>query len=213
MLRLPLLFALAIAATAGADLVWEQPLQEFHRAPEDGEVVAKFAFRNTGAKPVDITRVASSCGCTATRLEKRKIAPGEAGEIEARFTFGGRRGEQRKTISVTTDDGRQVALELRCWIEEALTIAPALVFWRIGDEPAAKAVDINVATGRSVAITSIRSSNPRLKATLRTIEAGKHYAIEVQPADTTQREIGQLAVQTDFPPDAPRSYTIHARVK
>ena len=213
MFRTLLLLALATAATARAELAWEQPLQEFHRAPEDREVVAKFAFKNTGAKPVDITRVASSCGCTTTRLEKRKIAPGESGEIEVKFTFGGRRGDQRKTISVTTDDGRQVALELRCWIEETLTIAPALVFWRIGDEPAAKAVDIKVADGRNVAITSIRSSNPRLKATLRTIEAGKHFAIEVQPADTTQREIAQLAVQTDFPPDAPRSYTIHARVK
>lgn len=213
MFRLQLLVALAVASTAGADLTWERPLQEFHRAPEDGEVVAKFGFKNTGTKPVEITRVASSCGCTTTRLEKRKIAAGESGEIEAKFTFGGRRGEQHKTISVTTDDGRQVALELRCWIEETLTIAPSLVFWRIGDEPAAKAVDVRVATGRDVAITSIHSSNPRLKATLRTLEAGKHYAIEVQPADTNQREIGQLAVQTDFPPDAPRSYTIHARVK
>ncbi len=213
MFRLLLPLMLATASVAVAELTWEKPLQEFHRAPEDNEVVAKFAFKNTGVKPVEITRVASSCGCTTTRLEKRKIAPGESGEIEARFTFGGRRGEQRKTISVTTDDGRQVALELRCWIEETLTIAPALVFWRIGDEPAAKAVDVNVAGGQNVAITSIRSSNPRLKATLRTIEAGKHYTIEVQPTDTTQREIGQLAVQTDFPPDAPRSYTIHARVK
>ncbi|MGB8170581.1 MAG: hypothetical protein WCF18_23965, partial [Chthoniobacteraceae bacterium] len=60
---------------------------------------------------------------------------------------------------------------------------------------------------------SIHSSNPRLKATLRTLEHGKHYVIEVQPADTTQREICQVSVQTDFPPDAPRSYTVHARVK
>ncbi|MGB8169904.1 MAG: DUF1573 domain-containing protein, partial [Chthoniobacteraceae bacterium] len=142
-----LLLALGAASRATAELAWENPLQEFHRAPEDNEVIAKFAFKNTGAKPVEITRVASSCGCTTTRLEKRKIGPGESGAIEAKFTFGGRRGEQHKTISVSTDDGRQVALELRCWIEETLTIAPELVFWRVGDEPAAKAVDLNVASG------------------------------------------------------------------
>jgi hypothetical protein len=45
------------------------------------------------------------------------------------------------------------------------------------------------------------------------VRPGEAYALVVQPADTAQKESAELIVQTDFPPDAPRSYTVHARIK
>lgn len=209
-------FATALAWTtlAQAELAWEKPVQEFRRTPEDLELLATYTYRNTGSQPVEIIRVATSCGCCTTApLDHKKIAPGEAGSIGIKFTFEGRRGDQQKTIAVSTSDGRQVSLELRCLIEEMLTISPALVFWRIGESPEPKTIELVAVKGHPVKVTEIKSSSPNISATLKTLEEGQLYSITVRPVATAQREICQIAVQTDSPADAPRGYVIHARIK
>jgi hypothetical protein len=79
------------------------------------DVPAKFEFRNTGSKPVTITGVATSCGCTVANPEKSTIAAGESSAIWALFTISQRTGQQEKTITVTTDDpdSPSVALTLK----------------------------------------------------------------------------------------------------
>lgn len=195
-------------------LEWEKPIQTFERSPEDKRVEAVYRFRNTGSATVNIKSVRSSCGCTAANLDRKTYAPGEAGEVTARFVFGSRTGGQRKTISITTDEpgAGPTVLELRVQIAQALEVRPALVFWRTGETPAPKAVQL-VAGGRPVKVRSVLSSSPRISARLETVEPGASYTVIVQPADTAGRESAEVTVQTDFPPDAPRAYTIHARIK
>ena len=213
MLRSILLVLFAISALARAELKFDKPLQEFHRVPDDGHVEAHFAFKNTGAAQVKIRRVVTSCGCTTATLAKNTFAPGETGEIVVKFTFGSRRGPHRKIIGVTLDDKTELPLDLRVWIHEPLTITPALVYWKVGEPGAAKPVQLTVADGQKVGVKSVTSSNPRVTATIETATPGTQYVVTVKPADTAQKESAELTVQTDFPPDAPRAYTIHARIK
>jgi hypothetical protein len=162
---------------------------------------------------VTIKSVKTSCGCTAARLEKKTYGPGEQGEVTARFSFGGRKGAQRKLITVRSDDGTQQELNLVVVINPGLTISPALVFWRIGQPAEERLVQLTAEPGMPVRVKSVSSSNPRLRATLQTTKPGEQYAVSVKPADTTQRETAELTVQTDYPPDAPRAFTIYARIK
>ena len=60
---------------------------------------------------------------------------------------------------------------------------------------------------------SVTSPNGRIAATLQTLKAGDHYIVSVKPTDTAQKEAAEIIVQTDFPTEAPMTYTIHARVK
>lgn len=212
MLARTLLF-LAAASFARADLVWEKQVQEYHRVPDDGHVTAKFAFKNTGPDNVTIKRLKSSCGCTTARLEKNTYAPGESGEIDVKFTFGSRRGPQRKIIGVIAADKREWMLDLRVFIHEPLTLTPALVWWRVGDAPEAKLVKLTTSDGQKVGVKEVTSSNPRVSAKIETVSAGREYVLRVKPADTTAKEAAELTVTTDFPPDAPRSYRIYARIK
>jgi hypothetical protein len=94
-----------------------------------------------------------------------------------------------------------------------VTLAPALVFWRTGEAAAAKSVQFTAEAAHPVHIKSVTSSSPRLTAKLETTKAGEQYAISVTPVDTAQKESAEISVQTDFPADAPRAYTIHARIK
>ena len=213
MLRTIFLALLAGVAFARGELKFDKPVQEFHRVPDDGHVEAHFIFKNTGAEPVKVRRVVTSCGCTTASLGKNVFAPGETGQIDVKFTFGSRRGPHRKIVSVVLEDKTELPLDLRVWIHEPLTVAPALVYWKVGEPGAAKAVQLTVADGQKIGVKSVVSSNPRITAAVEAVKPGEQYVVNVKPADTAQKETAELTVQTDFPPDAPRAYTIHARIK
>jgi Protein of unknown function (DUF1573) len=217
MLRAAFAIVCPLAFLAGplhAELVWEKSAQNYHRSPSDGHVEAKFAFRNQGKTPVTVRKVRTSCDCTSAKLPKNTFDPGEQGEITVRFTFGDRKGPYRKIISVITDDKpAPTDLSLQVWIQESLTIAPALVFWKTGAASDTRAVQLTAAPGTPVRVKSVTSSNPRLAAKLETIKPGGQYVVSVTPADTSKKESAEITVETDFPADAPRSYTIHARIK
>ena len=66
----------------------------------DGKVSHTFEISNTGNKPLVITRVIASCGCTTPEWPKEPIAPGKTGNIKVTFNPEGRPGPFSKTISV-----------------------------------------------------------------------------------------------------------------
>ena len=217
LMRRAVLIAFSLLLLAGplrAELVWEKPVQNFHRLPSDGHLETKFAFHNEGKTPVTVRKVRTSCGCTSAKLAKNTFAPGEQGEITVRFTFGDRRGPHRKIITVITDDKSEpTELSLQVWIDVPLTIAPELVFWKTGEANSAKTVQLTSEPGTPVRVKGVTTSNPRLAAKLETIKPGEQYAVSVTPADTSKKESAEITVETDFPADQPRSYTIHARIK
>lgn len=218
MLR-PTLFAvigllLCLVPAVKADLKWEKPWQEFHRLPSDGHVEAKYTFRNEGKKPVTIRKVKTSCGCTSAKLAKDTYAPGEQGEVAVRFTFGDRTGAHRKVITVTSDDQPEpTELNIVVWIDEPLKLTPTLVYWKTGEAPAPKTVQITGDGKTPVRIKSVASSNPRLAARLEKSKDDDTYTVTITPADTGSKASADIVLETDFPADQPRSYTIFARIK
>jgi hypothetical protein len=214
----PLHFALCqllLSAVVRADLTWDKPLQRYQRTPAEKEVEAHFAFRNTGQSPVTIKTLRPSCGCTTARLEKKTYAPGEQGEVLTRFIFGGRRGLHHLSVTVFTAEkpNESVVLDLLVDIHDPVTITPALVYWKTGEPAAAKTAEVSAEAGQPVHVKSVTSSNPRVTAALQTVKPGSQYIVSVTPADTTQKESAEISVQTDFPPDSPQTYIIHARIK
>jgi hypothetical protein len=197
-----------------AELTWDQPTQEFHRMPTDKEIWVHYAFHNKTTAPVTITDLRPSCGCTTAHLEKKTYAPGESGDVLLHFVFGARIGAMRKTVTVTTDDrsAPPKVLSLLITINDPLIISPTLVYWRRGEPAAAKTVQL-AAPSDPIHIKSVSSSSPRLTAKLEPTKPGEPYAISVTPVDTAQKESAEISVQTDFPPDAPHTYTIWARIK
>jgi len=207
------LFLLGVSLAHG-ELVWDNPAQEFQRRPEEKELTVNFAFKNTGKQPVTITKINSSCGCTTAELPKKTYQPGEGGALTAKFTFGGRRGAQAKSIAVTTDDQKTTQLSFSCLIlDDPVVLTPPLVNYRLGEVATARQVNISVAQNPRINITAVASTNPRIAASLSTIKPGEKYAVNVAPADTAREEFAQVFVQTDYPPEGPKAYTIFVRIK
>lgn len=69
---------------------------------KEGEVVeVTYRFKNSGTKPLVITNVYASCGCTVPEKPEKPYAPGEEGVIKAKFDSRGRpKGVQNKTVYV-----------------------------------------------------------------------------------------------------------------
>lgn len=63
-----------------------------------------FTLRNETGKRQKITQINTSCGCTASKLEKKELAPGEDTKIEVAFNSKGYSGKIQQFIYVHTDN-------------------------------------------------------------------------------------------------------------
>jgi hypothetical protein len=204
---------LAGISPAHGELLWENSVQEFERSPSDGAVEAHYGFKNIGSTPVTIARINSSCGCTVAETAKKTYQPGESGQITARFSFGNREGLQRKVITVGLDDGTEKQLALNVSILEPLTVRPGFLLWRAGESPTPKTVQLTAAKGIPLKIRSVKSSSPRVNAELYPKADASGYTVAVAPVDTAEELSTVITIQTDYPTEAPKSYSVHVRVK
>lgn len=97
-----LLFSLVLAADSV--MKFKQTELDFGEVESGNTVEVTFEFENAGDSPLIIKNVSTSCGCTATKLEKMEYQPGEKGVIPTKFISTGYSGKVIKTVTVTTND-------------------------------------------------------------------------------------------------------------
>lgn len=77
---------------------------EFGTVMEDTKHLYNFVVTNTGKKPLFITDVKASCGCTTPKKPEKAIAPGKSDIIAVEFhPKVGQLGRQDKTVTVTAN--------------------------------------------------------------------------------------------------------------
>jgi len=93
------------------------------------KVVHTFTFYNDGDAPLNITKVRSSCGCTAAVPSERVIPAGGTGELKATFDSGRFRGPISKTVYLYTDDPIRevVQLYIRGTVKEEVVVTPTVL--------------------------------------------------------------------------------------
>ncbi len=105
--------AVTPAATTDITTVqWLDSSQNFGKVTDGEKVVITFHFKNTGTKPLVISNVQASCGCTVPSKPEEPIAPGAEGKITAEFNSEGRAGKASKniTVSANTKEGITVLM-------------------------------------------------------------------------------------------------------
>ena len=195
-----------------AELKWEKRELMLKAEIGDTELVGIFKFTNVGSETVKITHVEVSCGCTATTLLKKTYAPGESGEIETTFTIGDRVGPQNLGVKVTTDKAdKPYVLLLKTDIPELLKIQPRVVMWNVGGKHTSKKIDIKVKIDEAVDIEVLTESST-FKASLETVEEGKHYILTVTPRYTGDPGRTIITLQTNYPLGKPEVLKVYAYV-
>lgn len=80
---------------------FEETTLNFGSVLEGEKVQITYRFINEGKSPLVLSRIETSCGCTASKNWPREpIAPGKSGEIDIEFDSNQRVGKQTKTISI-----------------------------------------------------------------------------------------------------------------
>ena len=71
----------------------------------------------------------SSCGCTAGDLEQTEYAPGESGKIDVTFNPKGKKGEQRRQLTVYSNDssGREIVLMVTGHVTQLVAVDPGVL--------------------------------------------------------------------------------------
>jgi Protein of unknown function (DUF1573) len=205
-------FTLSMIMCLGArgELKWEQTSIELHPAANDKQAVGHFKYENTGKTPVHFKSVHASCGCTTAQSQKEEVPPGDKGEITATFNIGDRTGTQIKTVTVETDEAtnQKTVLTLKAEIPQQLEITPNFVFWKQGEKPDPKTINVKVGKDFMVKHIKVTSSTPDFQAKVE--EAGKgEFKIDVKPQDTNKVVASMLTIQ---PEDSQKVFYATARI-
>ncbi|MEA3465474.1 MAG: DUF1573 domain-containing protein [Thermodesulfobacteriota bacterium] len=98
----------------------------------------RFILRNNGDSALVITRVRSSCGCTAALVSSKTILPDEQAELHVRFNSKRFRGQVTKRVCVVSNDPQQPKkrFTLRASIVPELVMTPSRL--SLGSIPADK---------------------------------------------------------------------------
>lgn len=115
MKNLVLLFSLSIftllnvsAQTEAVDpdaptMDFEFETYDFGELAQGDDASVEFTFVNNGKKPLILTNVKASCGCTTPYWSKEPVAPGETGTIKAKYNTVGKNGGFNKPITITSN--------------------------------------------------------------------------------------------------------------
>jgi len=91
------------------DITWYSEEHDFGTIPMGKTVTHTYKFKNTGDKPLRLTLVKPSCGCTSPKWSKEPIAPGEEGEITVEFTpKAEQKGLQKKSVTIFLNTAPEV---------------------------------------------------------------------------------------------------------
>lgn len=87
-----------------AAITFEETEYNFGEIAPNSISVHEFVFTNTGKADLVITDAKGSCGCTVPEYPKgEKIAPGDKGVIKVSFNSTGKRGDIRKSVTLTAN--------------------------------------------------------------------------------------------------------------
>lgn len=87
----------------------------FGKIKKNETVTTTFTIANKGVNDLYIRKTKASCGCTTTQPKKELLAPNESTTINVSFYSGDREGEQKKSITVITNDPKNPQQTL--WIK------------------------------------------------------------------------------------------------
>lgn len=100
-------------------LKFDKTLHDFGDIKPDSQNSCKFKVTNTGDKPLIISDVQASCGCTTPHKPEGPIQPGESDFIEVGFHPNpGQVNEIIKTVTVTANiPGKTTEIKIRSFVK------------------------------------------------------------------------------------------------
>ncbi|MBL7999810.1 MAG: DUF1573 domain-containing protein, partial [Candidatus Kapabacteria bacterium] len=166
--------------------------------------------KHDGNQTLNIKDVKPGCGCTATKIDKDVLKPGEVGMVDISLNVPGATGGITKTVTVTSDDpnnGTKI-LYLKAEVVRAIsTSLPYLAFndLNIGKKSVTKITVKNNST-ETVVFENFEATNGLLLNQKKKIElkAGAEFELEGSYIPTAEGYFNSMVTFTTSHPDYPK---------
>jgi hypothetical protein len=198
---------------------------------EQGEKVSYiFILTNGGGDLLEITNVASTCGCTAAKPEKNELAPGESTNLKVTFNYAKRQGNQKKLVKVFSNDPENPELALTITanvvLSEKVTADRPIIYFPETQHDFGKVNEGNVVEytfvfrnsgGSTLSVKDVRTSCGCTAALVSkdNLEPGEEGTIKIE-LDTKNR-LGNMSrtitVQSNDPLDPNKVLTVYAEIE
>lgn len=198
-LLIGLMMASASMVSGQAGLVFERELAAETAGPAADTHESKFAFKNTGTKPVTISEIQTTCGCLGATADKTVYQPGETGVVSATIKLGTFEGDLLKSIYVMSDDEEapKRQLQMKITIPRLMEVTPEVTTWSVGDPPDSKKLTINVLRDEPIEVTAVSSTRDNFTVELREVTKGRTYEVIITPKTTATPTLGAVKIETN----------------
>lgn len=92
--------------TDGPAMTFAETSHDFGDITQGEKVTHVFNFTNTGTKPLVLSNVQTTCGCTATNWPREPIMPNAEASITVNFNSAGKMGKQNKVVTIYSNAGQ-----------------------------------------------------------------------------------------------------------
>jgi len=164
------------------EITCEETVYNFGEAEASETIEHTFIIKNEGNAVLDISRVRPACGCTVAELSEKLVGAGKEAKITTRLSLKGRRGHQRKSITVECNDPKKsrFMLYLEGDVTRALDINPdRLFFGQISPDTQATKTITLTSKSKTIEIKDVSCSVEQFDTVLEVTEEGKSYQILV----------------------------------
>lgn len=113
-------FAAMPEGTKHPTVVYERNRHDFGDLQQRTIVKTTFKIKNEGENTLYIRKTKASCGCTVSKPQSSVLAPGEETTLDVQYSTGSRKGKQKKSITIITNDPKKD--ETILWIEANIVV-------------------------------------------------------------------------------------------
>jgi len=178
------------------------PVYNFGTAVNTGKIEHTFLIWNDGNAPLEIGNLRACCGASM-KMEGKAIAPGTNAEATVIFSLRGRRGRQRKSFYIASNDRARPYLQLRLQGTAVAKEGPAPLSVDFGqispDGTDEKQVRIACGSGSAFSVTGVVSTVAQFSGTYAETGTSSNHVITVRtvPPMPQGKVRGKIRVLTD----------------
>ena len=191
------------ASHAAPRIACPSPVHEFGSMDNSRSVERDFEIRNEGDEALIIGRIRACCGATA-KMSSKAIEPGTNATFRIKLSLRGRKGKQRKSFYIASNDPKQPYFQVRMigTAVASVDVQPrSISFGRVLAEAAlTNVVRITCQSNHAFRVTNVVCSVDRFAVDVSSPEQGTHeVAVKTVPPLAPGVTKGMVTLLTDHP--------------
>lgn len=185
-------------------IMFEKVVHDFGKVSPGSRPKCEFTFKNAGESLLKISRVQSTCGCTAANLTKKEYKPGESGTLNITYTVGQRAMSTRKYVYVHSNDpaNPKVTLTIKATIVTRVAFEPKRLNLLLERENAdCSKITLTSVEGKKFSITGLKSTGDCITADIDSSIQATKFVLEpkVDAAKLKKYLNGNVVISVNHP--------------